>query len=158
TIALVHEVLSRDPVEQVPFTDIVKPLVRMAEDGASSLGRAVVFTVEGDPGELRPEVATSLALVLNELLQNAAEHAFPEEAEGDGLVVLAMHNDGSRLSVRVVDNGVGLPDDFSIDRTNSLGLSIVREMVQTQLSGSIEMLANEAGGTLVELDIPLAET
>ncbi|MBV9933616.1 MAG: sensor histidine kinase [Actinobacteria bacterium] len=158
TIALVHEVLSRDPVEQVPFTDIVKPLVRMAEDGASSLGRAVVFRVEGDPGELRPEVATSLALVLNELLQNAAEHAFPEEAEGDGLVVLAMHNDGSRLSVRVVDNGVGLPDDFSIDRTNSLGLSIVREMVQTQLSGSIEMLANEAGGTLVELDIPLAET
>ena len=73
------------------------------------------------------------------------------------MVVLAMHNDGARLSVRVVDNGVGLPDDFAIDQTNSLGLSIVREMVQTQLSGSIEMLANEDGGTLVELDIPLAE-
>jgi len=157
TIALVHEVLSRDPVEQVPFTDIVKPLVRMAEDGVSSSERPVVFAVEGDPGELKAEVATSLAVVLNELLQNAAEHAFPDTGEGDGRVVLALHNDGTRLTVRVADNGVGLPDDFSIDKTNSLGLSIVREMVQTQLSGTIALLANDGGGTLVELDIPLVE-
>src|SRR5207302_2397857 len=114
TIALVHEVLSRDPVEQVPFYDIVKPLVRMAEDGVSSSERPVAFKVEGDPGELRPEVATSLAVVLNELLQNAAEHAFPDTVEVEGRVVLALHNYGTRLAVRVSDNGVGLPADFSI--------------------------------------------
>jgi two-component sensor histidine kinase len=155
TIALVHEVLSRDPVEQVPFYDIVKPLVRMAEDGVSTAERAVTFKVEGDPGELPAEVATSLAVVLNELLQNAAEHAFPAGTPGDGKVVLALHNYGNRLAARVADNGVGLPEGFSIDQTNSLGLSIVRETVETQLGGTIEMLNGDGGGTLVELDIPL---
>ena len=53
--------------------------------------------------------------------------------------MLALHNYGARLAVRVSDNGVGLPADFSIDETNSLGLSIVREMVQTQLNGTIEL-------------------
>ena len=90
TIALVHEVLSRDPVEQVAFTDIVRPLVRMAEDGLSSSERAVTFEIVGDPGELPAEMATPLAVVLNELLQNAAEHAFPADQRArSGGVVLA---------------------------------------------------------------------
>src|SRR5262249_35919144 len=51
SIALVHEILSREAGEQVEFNDIVPPLVRMAEDGVLS-ERPVAFTVEGDAGEL----------------------------------------------------------------------------------------------------------
>ena len=156
TIALVHEVLSRDPSEQVAFTDIVRPLVRMAEDGVASSERSVAFDVVGDPGELPAEIATPLAVVLNELLQNAAEHAFPPGSGAEqGGVTLELHNDGTEVLVRVSDNGVGLPADFAIDQTRSLGLSIVRDLVSTQLGGTIGLLANDGGGTLVELRIPL---
>lgn len=58
------------------------------------------------------------------------------------------------LILRVSDNGVGLPPGFSVDHTPSLGLSIVRSLVGTQLGGTISM-RNE-GGTLVELRVPIA--
>ena len=76
-IALVHETLSREAGDDVAFVEIVRPLLRMVEEGMSSEDRPVSFTVEGDAGFLPATVATPLSVVLNELLQNAIDHAFP---------------------------------------------------------------------------------
>jgi two-component sensor histidine kinase len=157
SIALVHEILSREAGEQVDFNDIVPPLVRMAEDGLLT-DRPVEFAVEGEAGELGADVATPLAVVITELLQNAAEHAFPDGAPGDATadtcrVTVNLANDGTNVTVIVSDNGLGLPPDFDVDRTGSLGLSIVRDLVQTQLAGVIEMTSD--GGTRVRLQIPV---
>ena len=59
----------------------IRPLVRVVEDGLVSPDRHIRFTVEGDPGDLPAEVATPLAVVLTELLQNAVEHGFPAPDE-----------------------------------------------------------------------------
>src|SRR3954470_9911480 len=98
SIALVHEILSREATEQVDFNEIVPSLVRMAEDGLLT-DRPVGFAVQGDPGELAADIATPLAVVLTELLQNAAEHAFPEAADPStqGHVTIAMDNDAANL-------------------------------------------------------------
>src|SRR5487761_443983 len=77
SIALVHEILSRDPGDQVPFREIVHSLVQMAEDSVVS-ARPVKIEVEGDLGEGTADVASPLAVILAELLQNAVEHAFTE--------------------------------------------------------------------------------
>jgi two-component sensor histidine kinase len=155
SIARVHEVLSRDPGEQVAFGEIVRDLVRMAEEAVVG-SRTVEFRVDGDAGELHAEVATPLAVVISELLQNASEHAFPEEdEEGDGLVAVSLKNDGTDLHVQVRDNGAGWPEGFSIDQTDSLGLSIVANLVRSQLGGSIEMYSDQ--GAVVELTIPLVQ-
>lgn len=164
SIAVVHEILSREPGDEVPFDDIVSSLVRMAEDSAVS-GRPVDIAVTGDLGEVGADVATPLAVVLAELLQNAVEHAFPssavlsdgESADADGVargrVDLVLANDGRRLTLQVLDDGVGLPPAFDIERTSSLGLSIVRDLVTSQLGGTIVM--ESRGGTLVTIEIPL---
>jgi two-component sensor histidine kinase len=149
SIALVHEILSQDPGEAVAFNDIVKPLVRMAED--SAVERHVGFKVKGDAGELPAGVATPLAVVLTELLQNAAEHAFSDREAGQ--VEVELHNANAELVVRVSDDGSGLPAGFDIRTTTSLGLSIVREMVDSQLGGSIVM--ENDGGTRIQVVIPL---
>ncbi|HVE46776.1 MAG TPA: histidine kinase N-terminal domain-containing protein [Acidimicrobiales bacterium] len=156
SMALVHEILSRDPSQQVPFNEIIDPLVRMAQDAVLTPGDPVSFEIEGDAGELPAELATPLAVVLTELLQNAVEHAFPEslELEGGRRVSLVLHNDGHELVVRVQDNGRGLPVGFSVEGTNSLGLSIVRGLVIGQLGGSMSLRSE--GGTVVELRIPVA--
>jgi len=171
SIAIVHEILSREAGDQVPFDEIVRSLVRMTEDAVVS-GRPIKLCVEGDAGDLSADLATPLAVVLAELLQNAIEHAFegaeaadkagtggrPRDTAGDGAgrVDLVLDNDGRRLLVQVRDDGQGLPEGFSIDNTTSLGLSIVRDLVRSQLSGNIEMRRD--GGTLVELRIPVAAT
>ncbi|MDP8954141.1 MAG: PAS domain-containing sensor histidine kinase [Actinomycetota bacterium] len=168
SIALVHETLSHEGGGDVAFNDIVRPLVRNVEESLVSPERPVRFCVEGDPGRLPARVATPLAVVLTELLQNAADHAFPVSpvspfspvspvepvdqvdpatvadpaggAAGEvGRVTVGLHNDGVHLVLRVVDDGVGLPADFDLDSATGLGLSIVRSLVTTQIDGSITM-------------------
>ena len=81
SISLVHEILSRDPSDQVPFAEIVVSLVQMAEDSVVS-SQPIVITTTGDLGEVTADVATPLAVTLAELLQNAVEHAFDPEPVG----------------------------------------------------------------------------
>jgi two-component sensor histidine kinase len=154
-IARVHDVLSREVGEQVTFDEIVPELLRMGEESARSVGRHVHFNVAGDPGVVSAQIATPLALVLTELLQNAGQHAFADGGTHDGHVRVEFNNRGDQLEVRVADNGVGLAPDFSIDGTRSLGLSIVRDLVRSQLSGSIDMSTGADRGTVVALTIPL---
>jgi two-component sensor histidine kinase len=162
TIALVHEILSRDASDQVDFDDIVPSLLRMAED---LMPPEAHFRIghDGDAGELPASVATPLAVILTELLQNAVEHAFSGPpgpcAALSGNEPLRVHvsleRDDGQLLVQVRDNGRGLPDGFSIEATTSLGLSIVRDLVCTQLAGRIEMLTDQ--GTIVKVTVPTLE-
>jgi two-component sensor histidine kinase len=75
SIALVHEILSREPGDQVSFDEIVVSLVQMANDSVVGPSK-VEIGVEGDLGDLPADVATPLAVTLAELLQNAVQHAF----------------------------------------------------------------------------------
>ena len=107
------------------------------------------------------QVATPLAVALNELLQNAVEHAFthlphpPEAAasEARAEVKMLFERNGGELFVRVSDNGAGWPDGFTVEGTSTLGLSIVRGLVNSQLGGTIEMFND--GGAVAELTIPV---
>jgi len=164
SIALVHETLSRETGDDVQFQEIVRPLVRMVEEGLQSPDRPVRFRVEGDAGRVPASVATPLAVVLTELLQNAVDHAFPKDAVvGDVSVIVHLQNDGRQLTVRVSDNGVGLPDGFSLEDSKGLGLSIVRTLVGSQIEGSIDMRlrrpdeppAGGGRGTVCELVVPV---
>ncbi|MEA2901119.1 MAG: two-component system, sensor histidine kinase PdtaS [Actinomycetota bacterium] len=172
SIALVHETLSEGASQEVEFDQIVRPLVRMVEEGLGSEERPVRLEVQGDAGELRAEIATPLAVVLTELLQNAVQHGFPtddsavhhtnmsEPLDGEaaparqvGRVVVSFANDGSELLVRVRDDGVGLPDGFTMHGPR-LGLLIVRTLVTTDLGGTIDMWSDN--GTVVELRVPVS--
>jgi two-component system, sensor histidine kinase PdtaS len=162
SIALVHEILSRETKDQVDFGDILPSLMRMAEDLAHD-GRAVKIEYQGDPGSLPAGVATPLAVVLTELLQNAAEHGIPgtddapAAGEGPNAAPLRVAVNFSRrpaaLDVEVRDDGVGLPPGFTVESTPSLGLSIVRGLVESQMGGTITMRSDS--GTVVDLHIPV---
>ncbi|MEX2254044.1 MAG: histidine kinase N-terminal domain-containing protein [Acidimicrobiia bacterium] len=157
SIAIVHETLSRDAGDVVPFGEVVRPLVRAVEETVSTDEQRLHFDVEGDAGELPGVVATPLAVVLNELMQNAVDHAFPHEEVDtvEGHVSVRLRRDGGDLVIQVVDDGVGLPEGFSLDASRGLGLSIVHALVTSELSGSIEM-NDDSGGTEVTLRVPLA--
>jgi two-component system, sensor histidine kinase PdtaS len=158
SIAMVHETLSRMPDEIVDFDDIAGRVAMMAGELSAPEVR-VTPTLQGSFGQLPALTATPLALVLTELLQNALQHglAEPGHAAGGSLQVRAVREPGT-LTVMVSDNGVGLPDDFNLDATTSLGLQIVRTLVLTELGGTLEISARTGGGTQVVVVLPLGET
>jgi len=176
SIAVVHETLSLTPDEEVDFDDVAARVATMAvEVSAPELG--VTPRLAGTFGMLPAAVATPLAMVLTELLQNALEHGFspaggPGPAGGSGpadrgpdsrepdrdepvsLVVTARRLPG-KLTVMVADRGAGLPEGFDLSSSDSLGLQIVRTLVVAELGGSLKINGRPAGGTLVVVELPV---
>jgi len=157
-IAVVHEILSRDASDQVPFDEIIHALVRMAQESSDG-PQSVAVRVDGHLGDIPADMATPLAVALAELIQNAIEHGFVESADEEPVelkaprIDLVFEHSGDHYGVAVHDNGVGLPEGFDIEETRSLGLAIVRDLVRTQLGGTITMKRDH--GTVARLEIPV---
>jgi two-component sensor histidine kinase len=150
TIALVHETLSQAFDEYVEFDDVADRLRVMVADVTSD-GGSVRSVRRGSFGTLTAEVATPLAMVLTEVLQNAVQHGF---RGSPGSIEVVAERPPGRLLVRVEDDGAGLPADFDLAATASLGLSIVRTLVESELEGRLSIVARAGGGTSVTMDIP----
>ena len=164
SIALVHETLAMSADEQVEFDGIVDRVAAAAAEAAGGFGGdgfggdglSVRMSREGSFGVLPAEIATPLVMVLNELLLNAVEHAFPADADG-AEVVISAHRFRKILQVTVADNGRGLPEDFNPGSTKRLGLQIIRTLTTGELRGSIEMRNRPDGGAEAVLEVPLAK-
>ena len=156
SIAIVHETLSQEVLDEVAFDEIADRLGAMVTDvGAGPDGhhdRPVVHR-EGSFGLLPNETATALAMVLTELLQNAVEHGYPGEEAG--VICVAPERIAGRLRVTVDDDGIGLPDGFDPEMSPNLGLSIVRTLVESELGGLLELRAGPAAGARAVVDVPL---
>ena len=154
-IAVVHEILSHSFSGTVAFDDIADRLLRLVGDVAASRG-TVRASRDGSFGTVPAAAATSLSLVLTELCQNAIEHGL---ASGSGRVIVRPHReDDGPLVLEVIDDGVGLPEGFLVDdeRRSSLGLSIVRTLVE-DLRGTFTIGPNpEGSGAVATVTIPLA--
>jgi len=153
-IAVVHEILSYSMSGSVDFDDVADRLLKLTADLASERGHVNARRL-GTFGEIPAEVATSLALVITELCQNAIEHGL---SEGGGTVTVtpSRHDDGS-IEVAVIDDGHGLPDGFQVNDTTrtSLGLSIVTTLLQ-DLHGDFSLVPNPTGvGARAVVRIPL---
>jgi two-component sensor histidine kinase len=139
-IALVHETLSRGSGDEVDFDAIVRPLVRMVEEGLTSPDRPVRFEIRGGAGPIGSPAATSLAVVLTELLQNVMDHAYPPgtlRPGEEGEVTVELSHDQHTVQIVVRDDGVGPVATLEELGASSLGLSIVRGLV-SDLHGTIE--------------------
>jgi two-component sensor histidine kinase len=153
SIALVHETLSVSIDESVDFDEIVDRLLVMLSDVMGSVARVRVER-HGTFGEIPAETATGLVLVLTELVQNAIEHAFPEDQ--DGTVTVVATRGRGQLTVHIVDDGVGLSDEFPSDRSDRLGLQIVRTLVSAELNGAVEFGKDpDTGGTRATVTMPV---
>ncbi len=149
SIALVHEMLSMNAQERVDFDEVADKLIAAVKD-VSTLRSGITLERVGAFGELRPEVATPLALILTELIQNAYEHGL---ASVGTKVKISVIRKGDLLTLEVSDDGIGLPNDFDIHTSESLGLQIVRTLATNELGGRIEVEEATKGGTTILVEI-----
>ncbi len=159
SIAMVHETLSHVPDETVDFDEIAGRVAMMAGEVSAPEAR-VKAEVLGEFGLLPALIATPLALVLTELLQNAVQHGLsgPGQSAASGSLEISAVRGPEKLTITVSDNGVGLPDEFDLASTSSLGLQIVRTLVLTELNGQLDISPRRGGGTQVLVQVPLELT
>lgn len=153
-IAHVHELLSRAGGDEVQFGEVVSPIL----DTAESSGEVPIrIRLIGEGPVLSASRASSLAVVLNELVQNAVEHGYPDGSSG-GTITVELVYSATRLTLRVYDDGVGLPPDFDLDRQAGVGLTIINTLVQGELGGELRVRPASSGqaGTVAELSVSLA--
>jgi len=150
SIALVHETLSSSTQGSVAFDDVLDRLVTHTFE-LSTRASEIEIKRSGELGLLESRIATPLALVVTELIHNALEHGL---AESGTLLQIELHRDGADASISIIDNGVGLPQGFSLAESSNLGLQIVRTLTENELRGEITIFQSEKG-TQAKLTFPL---
>lgn len=155
SIALVHETLSQDARQRIEFDKVARRLIDMLATGLTDPDHPVTVALTGSAGELPPEVATPLALVLSELVQNSVEHAFPARS---GHIRVDLQRRVASLHLDVCDDGVGLPVGWELGSHANLGLQIAATLVGSELGGSLVVTGDADGpGTRSSVEVPLPQ-
>lgn len=149
-IAVVHDTLSEGLNQIVDFDEVFDRVLLLVAEVASSRTTAVRPVKTGKFGSLPSQYATPLALALTELVTNAVEHGLA--GREDGQVEISAKRKDDQLTIRVRDNGVGMPEGKV---GSGLGTQIVRTLIQGELSGTIDWHTLEGEGTEVTIDVPL---
>jgi two-component sensor histidine kinase len=138
SIAVVHEFLSHEETTVINIHEVSNRILAEVRNGILDGMRPITLSLEGTRSFLLPaQQATSCALIINELVQNAAEHAFVGLPGGNIVVKLA--EQGDSMCIEIQDDGRGLPHEFDIVRQGGLGLQIVRSLVREDLKGEFEL-------------------
>ena len=121
-----------------------------------SSDRPISFHLVGDGATLSASRASSLAVVVTELLQNSIEHGFPVGSDG-GAIVVELVTSPTELRVRVHDDGVGVPDGFDLADSGGLGLTIVATLISGDLGGELKIRPATApqSGTVAEVRVTI---
>lgn len=153
SIATVHEMLSEAGVDEVGTLDLIKRVSTAISANMVNPAANINVSVTGDNIQLTSQLATSLALVANELLQNALEHGMNGRNEGN--VLIALIDGAEQLQLSAHDDGCGLPANFDVQTDLGLGLEIVRTTIMEDLQGKFEIRsASPQPGTIVQITIP----
>ncbi|MCP4254310.1 MAG: PAS domain S-box protein [Candidatus Scalindua sp.] len=92
--------------------------------------------------------AVPCALVLNELISNSLKYAYRDGQQG--IISIYMQQNGTTTIAKIKDNGIGIPEEIDIEKPNSLGLKLVRNIVRRQLNGTVKVVMDNGTGFTVE--------
>lgn len=147
SIAVTHEILAQNGVDDVDIKTILSKILKSNIQYGIAPNKDIKIEVKGDSFKVNSDKATSIALVVNELLQNSLQYAFTGRSKG--CIYIQIQKGIMYSSVSVIDNGVGF--DIRSVRQGSLGLSIVKNIVKDKLNGTLN-IESDKGGTRIVFD------
>jgi two-component sensor histidine kinase len=149
TMALIHEELyqARD-LARVDYGIYIRNLAGNLFKSYAVDPEKVKLELDVEDVQLVVDTAIPCGLIINELVSNALKHAFPGDREGKVQIIFKLPDDG-RYHLEVRDNGVGIPGDFDMVKTPSLGLHLVTVLV-SQLAGDMEIKTEEGTSFIID--------
>ena len=137
TMALIHEKLYRSHnLGSIDFADYLKDLTNDLSRTRQNENTKMNVNITTDQIFLPIDTAIPCGLIINELVTNALKHAFPNKNPGEVTVDFHKLSDG-KLSLSIKDNGRGRPPDLDINKTETLGLTLITNLAK-QLNATLE--------------------
>jgi len=153
TVAKIHDIIYHEKnFSELDFSLTIKNLVNSISEVLID-GKNINIHLDLDSTFLNVKQAIPFALIVNELVTNIFKHAFKGKEEGEIQISLRRHN--SHIHFRTEDDGVGLPENFDLDESKSLGLHMIR-MLSRQIKGEL-LFEDNRPGTSFTLEFPLSD-
>lgn len=152
SIAAIHEILAREPEDQVDLKEVIHKLLFSSNYIGTEDQRVEEVQIYGEGIQVSSTKASSLAMIINELVANAYEHAF---SKGDrGIIEIHLQEEGGQALITVEDNGRG----FQVDQVKktSFGLDLVQNLTEKNLKGRVK-ITSKKGKTKISLSFPLED-
>ncbi|MFA4848402.1 MAG: PAS domain S-box protein [Methanoregula sp.] len=152
TMSQIHKRLYESKLfGKISLTGQIRDQVTGLSEIFSHKGHEIVYEINPEEIFLPVDQALPCALVVNEILSNAYKHAFKGREHGTIGILIFQENGQIRITIR--DDGIGLPADFDINHSNSLGLKLIRTLVQHQLKGTLTYTSQK--GTEIHMEFPV---
>ena len=146
TMSLIHEKLykSKD-ISQIDIGNYLKDLVSHLLQAYSVNSAKIEFKINAEKILMSIDTAIPCGLIVNELINNILKHAFPDGYKGK--IELNLRRSDENVVLEVTDNGIGIPETFDVDNSDSLGMRLIDTLVK-QLDGISEVNSlNGSNGT-----------
>ncbi|RNC79677.1 MAG: PAS domain S-box protein [Balneola sp.] len=141
SIATIHEKLYQSELfTSIEIKSYLKDLLKDIKNTFARSGREIDIELYGDELTLNVNQAVPFGIIANELVTNAFKYAFPDNTNGK--ITLSIIDEGEEKVFTVSDTGVGLPDNFEENRSNSLGIALINSL-SAQLNGKITWCSKE---------------
>lgn len=151
-MVLVHEKLYKSQdLARIDLADYIHSLAYSLLETYGVGSRRIVLRLEIEPYSLDIETALPCGLMLTELMSNSLKYAFPDGRPGE-IAILSSVGPDHQISLRVQDNGVGLPDGFDFQHMSSVGLSLVQNLSK-QIKGDV-VVAPQPVGAAFQITFP----
>ena len=155
TMAQIHKRLYESKqFEQIGLSTQIRDQIAGLSSIYSTTGHEITYEINSQEINLPVDRAIPCALALNEILSNSYKHAF--EGRKHGSIEIIAVQDRGQIEITVRDNGIGLPGNFDVNRINSLGMILIKTLVQQQLHGSFKI--NSRNGTEIQVKFPARAT
>jgi PAS domain S-box-containing protein len=138
TIALVHQNLIQSKnLSSIDLKGYVTELLNMLMDNNKESSDKISMDLDLECVSVLMDTAIPCGLVINELFSNALKHAFPGD-RGGHISVKIHKEENDIIEIIISDNGISMPHNFDLDKSESLGLLLMRNLVESQLQGDIK--------------------
>jgi two-component sensor histidine kinase len=151
-MSAVHETLNgSENLSEIDLKSYLTKVTTSVFNTFSTDSSKIKLNSDIDESPISLNQAYPLGLVINELISNSLKYAFPKDKTGE--ITVKMKKLENKFELIVSDDGIGVPDGFDWRKTNTLGLQLVRDLVEKQLKGTIDLESEK--DTSFTIKIPL---
>ena len=151
-MALVHErFYQAEELTEINFREYIEKLCRYIFQSYGDATNRINVVIEADPVLLDMDTAMPCGLLVNEIVSNAYKYGFPGNKKGE--IKISLQKVENLISLDISDNGVGLPAEFNIENTESLGMQLIQALT-SQLDGALTVNHENGTGFRVQFIYP----